>query len=153
SNGLLALLRTPALEWTVLAGSRYADLREHLQTYNTTTDLLFNNVTSLSDTFNTYNQFYGSQIGTRLALRGRCYSLDITGKLALGVTHQVVDVLGAIAQAGPNPLVPPGLGTFPGGLFAQPSNIGRRTSNDFTVLPSLEVKLGYALDWRTRAFV
>src|SRR5260370_19086401 len=55
-------------------------------------------------------------------------------------------------QAGPNPLVPPGLGTFPGGLFAQSSNIGRRLADRFTVLPSLELKLGYAINPRTQVF-
>ncbi len=153
SNGILTLYRAPCVEWTALAGSRYADLRERLFTYNTTRDLLFDNVTNLADIFDTRNQFYGSQIGSRLFLQADHYTLDVTGKLALGVTHQIVDVMGAIAQVGPNPLVPPGLGTFPGGLYAQPSNIGRRTANQFTILPSLEIKLGYAFDQRTRAFV
>src|SRR5262249_25059503 len=137
-NGIVPLLRNFDLECTLLAGFRYADLRETLQIYNRTTDLTFGNVTRLNDSFDTRNQFYGGQIGSRLAVqRYRC-ALDITGKVALGSTHQVVDVQGAITQAGPNPLVPPGLGTFPGGLFAQSSNIGRRDANQFTVLPSLE---------------
>jgi hypothetical protein len=56
-------------------------------------------------------------------------------------------------QAGPNPLVPPGVGTFPGGLFAQPSNIGKRSGDRFAVLPSLELKVGYAINQRTRVVV
>ena len=80
------------------------------------------------------------------------YSLDIAGKLALGSTYQVVDIQGTTTQTGPNPLVPPGLGTFAGGLFAQPSNIGLRHGNPFSVLPSLEVKLGYQITQRARIF-
>jgi hypothetical protein len=151
-NGIVTLMRNTGLEFTLLAGLRYADLRENLQIYNTTTDLVFDNVTHLNDAFDTINQFYGGQIGSRLALQRDHFSVDITGKVALGSTHQVVDILGNITQAGPNPLVPPGLGTFPGGLFTQSSNIGHRTANRFTVLPSLELKLGYEISHRTRVF-
>lgn len=152
-NGVLALHRNPWLEFTLLAGFRYADLRENLQIHNTTTDLVFGNVTSLNDSFTTRNQFYGGQIGSRLAVVHDRFSLDIIGKVALGSTHQVVDIQGAITQAGPNPLVPPGPGTFPGGLFAQSTNMGQRDANRFTVLPSLDLTLGYDINQRTRAFV
>jgi hypothetical protein len=152
-NGICPLLRYPELEFTLLAGFRYADLRETLQIYNTTTDLTFGNVTNLTDSFDTRNQFYGGQIGGRLAVQHSRLSLDITGKVALGSTHQVVDIQGAITQAGPNPPVPPGLGTFPGGLFTQSSNIGRRNANQFTVLPSLNLKLGYQVKQHILAFV
>jgi Putative beta barrel porin-7 (BBP7) len=152
-NGVFTLVRNSAWDVTLLAGFRYADLRESLQIYNTTTDLIFSNVTNLTDLFSTTNQFYGGQIGGRLAFQHDCWSLDVTGKVALGATHEVVDIQGAITQLGPNPIAPPGLGTFPGGLFAQPSNIGKRRSDGFTVLPSLELKLGYDIDPRTRVFV
>ena len=41
--------RAAGLEFTLLAGFRHADLRESLRINNTTTDLLFNNVTILND--------------------------------------------------------------------------------------------------------
>ena len=155
-NGLYTFFRYPGLELTLLTGFRYADLRENLQIHNTTTDLMFGNVTILNDSFNTSNQFYGGQIGSRLAAQRGRFSLDITGKIALGLTRQMINIQGDITQAGPNPLVPPGLGTFPGGLYAQPSNIGQRNTNQFTVpftaLPSLELKLGYDITQRIRAF-
>jgi hypothetical protein len=151
-NGILTLLRNSGLEFTLLAGFRYADLRERLQIYNTTTDLIFGNVTNLNDSFKTTNQLYGGQIGSRLAVQRDRLSLDITGKVALGSTHQVVEIQGDITQAGPNALVPPGLGTFPGGLFAQSTNIGKRNADQFAVLPSLELKLGYEINPRTRVF-
>jgi hypothetical protein len=65
----------------------------------------------------------------------------------------VVNIQGNIIQVGPNPLVPPGLGAFPGGLFTQSSNIGKGNADRFTVLPSLEVKLGYEINEQTRVFV
>src|SRR5206468_4254126 len=123
-NGLVPLFRYPNWELTVLTGSRYADLKERLQIQNTTTDLIFNNTEILNDLFATRNQFFGSQIGSRLFVVYDCFTLDITTKIALGMTHEVIDIAGDISQTGPNPLTPPGLGTFPGGLFAQPTNIG-----------------------------
>ncbi len=155
-NLLYTLFNNRGMEFTLLAGFRYADLRETLHIHNTTKDLLFDNVTILNDSFGTGNQFYGGQIGSRFAFQYERFSLDITGKLALGSTRQTVDIQGDITQLGPNPLVPPGLGTFPGGLYAQPSNIGRQTTteftNQFTVLPSLQLKLAYALTQHLRFF-
>jgi hypothetical protein len=149
-NGILTLVRNPGLEFTLLAGFRYADLRENLQIYNTTTDLIFDNVTNLNDSFHTTNQFYGGQIGSRLAVQRERFSLDLTGKVALGSTYQVVDIQGTITQAGPNALVPPGPGTFPGGVFAQSSNLGLRRAYQLTVLSSVELTLGYEITPRAR---
>lgn len=152
-NGLLALFRYPNWELTLLSGGRYADLKERLLIQNSTTDLIFNNTETLNDSFVTRNQFIGSQLGSRLFATYDRFTLDVITKIALGVTHGVVDIAGDITQTGPNPLVPPGIGTFPGGLFAQPTNISHRTSNKFSILPSLEVKLGYAFNPRTRVIV
>jgi hypothetical protein len=152
ANGVITPVRNPNLEWDTLAGFRYADLLEHFLTANTTTDLAFNNVTALSDVFVTRNQFYGGQIGSRVGMRIDRFTVDTTAEVALGVTHEVVDVGGTISQRGPNPLIPPGIGTFPGGIFAQPSNFGRRTADPFSVLSSLEIKFGYNLTLSTRVF-
>jgi hypothetical protein len=152
-NGVVTLIRTPGVDWTLLSGFRYADLLEHLQINNTTTDLIFGNVTGLNDEFDTRNQFYGGQVGSRLAVRGNRFALEATGKVALGYTYQVVETVGNITQFGPNPLVPPGLGTFPGGLFTQPSNMGRRHDSTFSILPSMELKLCYAFGPRAWGFI
>jgi hypothetical protein len=155
-NVLCQFYRTPNVIVAMLAGFRYADLRESFTIHNTTTDLLFGNVTSLNDSFRTTNQFYGGQIGSRIAMQFDLISLEITGKLAVGSAHQFVDIGGTITQLGPNPLVPPGLGTFPGGLFAQPTNIGRHDANPlsvpFMVLPSLNAKLAFQLTDHIRAY-
>jgi hypothetical protein len=151
-NGSVSLFRDMGLEVTLLAGFRYADLREELQIHNTTTDLLFGNVTTLGDFFNTINQFYGGQIGSRVALQYDRFSVELTGKIALGATHEVVDIQGAITQFGPNPLVPPGLGTFPGGIYTQTTNIGQRSADDVAVLGSLQLNIGFDITHRVRAF-
>lgn len=156
ANVICNFFRDPTVDFSLLVGFRYADLREKLQNHNSTTDLLFGNVTVLSDTFQTINQFYGGQLGGRFGFQRDWLSLGVTGKIAIGSIHQIVNVQGDITQSGPNPLVPPGPGTFPGGIFAQSSNIGRGNANPvsvpFSVIPSLEVKLGCQLTQHLRAF-
>jgi hypothetical protein len=149
---LFTFYRTPCLAFSLLGGFRYADLREDLQIHNPTTDLLFGNVMILNDAFQTTNQFYGGQFGARLAVATERFGLDLTGKFAVGSAHQIVNIEGNITQLGPNPLVPPGPGTFPGGIFTQLTNIGRHNPNPFTipfaVLPSLDLRVGYQVtEW------
>ncbi len=147
-NGVLNVWRRPGLEVTLLAGFRYADLTESLNIHNTTNDLLFFNTTVLNDQFGTRNQFYGGQVGGRVSWKRDRLSMDVTGKVALGTTHQVVSIQGDITQSGPGAFA---AGTFRGGLYTQPTNIGRRTANEFTVLPAVELKLGYQITPRLRA--
>src|SRR5262249_51907741 len=142
--------RCEGSEFNLLAGVRYVDLHEKLRIHNSSKDFLFNNVTDIDDSFSTRNQFYGIQVGGHLPRQWNRLCFDATAKMALGPTHQVVDVQGTITQSGPNPLIPPGLGTFPGGYFAQPSNIGRLAENQLTVIPSVELKVGYQIaQWLT----
>ncbi len=144
-NGIFCLVSQPNLQFSVLAGFRYMDLHESLQIENPSQDLLFLNTQIANDRFDTRNQFYGGQLGARLAwqLGGLC--VDVTGKVALGSTQQVVNVNGNITEIALPGGFAPTPGIFPGGIFAQPSNIGRRTANEFTVLPSAEVKLAYQI--------
>jgi Putative beta barrel porin-7 (BBP7) len=147
-NGALCLARTPSLEFTLLAGFRYLDLRETLYISNMTTDLGTDTTTVFNDSFNTRNQFYGGQLGTRVSWHGERLSLDLAAKVALGATSQTVDIQGSTGQFGP------GFGgVSPGGFFAQPSNIGRYSATEFSVIPAAEFKLGYQLSRSTRFFI
>jgi hypothetical protein len=105
-------------------------------------------VLSQNDRFDTRNQFYGCQIGSRINWQGERFGLDLTGKLAIGSTHQTVGIEGASTQTGPGGVN----GTFPGGLFAQTSNIGRSGANQFTVIPSIELKFSAIITPQWRAF-
>jgi hypothetical protein len=145
------------VDFSLVAGFRTADLRESFQIHNSTKDLIFGNVTLLDDSFGTINQFYGGQIGARLGVRYEQLSMDLTGTFAVGSAHQMLDIAGSIKQVGPNPLMPPGLGTFQGGLFTQPSNLGQRNGNPvsvpFMVMPTLALKLAYQFTTHVRAFL
>ncbi|MBI3408029.1 MAG: BBP7 family outer membrane beta-barrel protein [Planctomycetes bacterium] len=149
-NALVSSWRRPGLEVSFLAGFRYADLQETLHINNSTNDLLFFNTTVLNDHFDTRNQFYGGQIGVRASWQRDRLGVDVTGKVALGANHQVVNIQGDITQSGIGAFAP---GTFPGGLYAQPTNIGRRTVDEFSVLPAVDVRLSYQISQRLRATV
>lgn len=156
ANLIGAFYRNEDWSFSLLAGFRYAELQEGLHIHNSTKDLLFGNEMVLNDSFQTTNQFYGGQVGGRLAGQIGFLVVSVASKVALGSMHQIVNIQGDITQLGPNPLVPPGLGTFPGGVFAQSTNIGRRNVNSlsvpFSVMPSLELKFGCDLTERLRAF-
>lgn len=147
------LIRQPGLEFTLLGGFRYASLSEGLQLNTASTDVATGNLVTTLDNFGTYNQFYGGQIGGQVVLERYGFSLDATAKVAFGATQQVVDVQGSTTQFGPNPLTPPGLGTFPGGFYAESSNIGRRTGDSYSVIPSIELNLSYQVTHELRVFV
>jgi hypothetical protein len=150
-NGVFCLLRTPAgFEWTVLAGFRYLDLLEHLNLQTDSQSLADNTLTSFYDSFCTRNQFYGGQLGTRLTWQSDRLSFDIAAKVALGGNHETVNVQGTTVQYPGNSFTP---NFYPGGFFAQQSNIGQSTANQFAVVPSVELKLNYAVTPRCRLFI
>lgn len=149
-NGVILGWSSPRFEMVFLAGFRYLDLQENLDIDNTTSAIGLDRTDILHDGFDTHNQFYGGQLGTRFSFQRDRLSLDVTAKVALGSTHEVVNVNGGIAQFGANA---PSPGAFPGGLYTQPTNIGTQARDQFGVLPEVQVKLGYDLTSRLRAFV
>jgi hypothetical protein len=151
-NGLRVFIpRETGVELVGLLGVRYLNLQESLDISTVSSALLTNPQTILaqSDAFNTRNQFYGGQLGARLTVERERFGFDITGKIALGATQQSIDINGVSAQSGPGG---PN-GVFPGGFFAQPSNMGHYTSSSFSVVPEIQLKLRYAVTPRFVTFV
>ena len=151
TNGVLSMMHSGDFQVVGLAGLRYVNLHETLNIGTVSSDFLTspNTVLSQNDQFGTRNQFYGGQIGGRITWQRDRFSFDLTGKIALGDTHQSVDVLGASTQTGPGGVN----GTFPGGFFTQTSNIGRYTANQFSYIPSVEMKFSWFITSQLRAFV
>ncbi len=144
-NGAVCLLRRGGFELTTLAGFRYLDLQENLNITGSSTDINSGDFFALSDEFSTHNRFYGGQVGARLNWTGGRFSLDATGKLALGATHQSVDIQGtSLTSAG---------GFSPGGFYAQPSNMGHTAANQFGIIPSVELKFSYRITRAVLLFV
>ena len=61
--------------------------------------------------------------------------------MSLGLNHEVLNVYGGYQAY--NFVAPSAVSTGPEGIFAMPANSGRFTSNDFAVVPEVQVKLGY----------
>ncbi len=151
ANTLLNLGR--ADNWSVagLVGFRYLDLQEGLRLQGDSNEQGLDLQQSFYDAFDTRNQFYGGQLGARLGLNSGIWSLSLTGKAALGSTHQVVTTQGQSFYSGTGFALPPGV--YPGGIYAQPSNIGRRDADNFSVVPQVQCLLGLDLAWWLRLTV
>src|SRR5207249_3081244 len=134
----------------LLAGFTYYDLRELLSVTSTATAAGVVPVTvAFDDAIDTRNQFYGGQVGARTRwTRGRV-SLAMTSKIALGVTHEVVDRFGSSA------LTAPGFAPIAtnSGFLVQPSNAGRITVDRFAVALPSDLTVGYQLTDHLSAFV
>jgi len=76
------------------------------------------------------------------------FSVGLTGKVALGVTRETVNIYGNSSQSGPGAFAP---GSFNGGLYTQASNIGQQTKNFASSISSVEAKLGYRITPQIRA--
>jgi Putative beta barrel porin-7 (BBP7) len=151
ANSVFVLMREKDFAFSAIAGLRYVDLEEKLNisTNSSTVVGVPSTVLSQTDQFNTRNQFYGAQIGGRVNWQSGSFGADLTAKLALGDSHQTVDIQGSSTQTGPGGIN----GSFPGGFFTQPSNMGRFGSNQFAFIPSVELKAYMLLTSQLRAFV
>jgi hypothetical protein len=102
-----------------------------------------------TDRFATENRFYGGQVGIDSWARRGNWLVGLRALVALGSTHQVVDIQGsqrATDLAGR-------VSTFQGGLLALPgANIGRVERDDFTVVPQVGLNLGYQVTERITLF-
>jgi hypothetical protein len=133
----------------LLAGFRGMELNENLSITSTTTPLAAGFLTYLgqpadppssyldTDSFRTRNQFFGGQVGGRASWASEIYSLDLVGKLALGSTQELVFVDGSSTAT-----IGGVTTTNPGGILAQPSNIGRYFHSSFGVIPEIGLTAG-----------
>jgi hypothetical protein len=127
------------LDCRLLAGFRYLSLDEELTITNTSADLLLGDVVTLRDRFATENQFYAGQIGARVGVERGYWTAGLTAKMAFGWTHEVVDVAGSAAQLGSL------AGPLPGGFFAQATNTGRRSRDEFAFVPEVNFRVSCRL--------
>jgi hypothetical protein len=150
----------------LLLGYRYAELRESIQINSSATSVEANigipfnnapggvgpgNATAVFDQFSTLNRFNGGQFGVRTGLNVWRCSLMADAKLALGSTNYSVNIAGSSSLVTPaSPFR--GSTTLPGGVLALASNSGNFTTNDFTIIPELDVNLGFQLHRSVRLF-
>jgi hypothetical protein len=148
----------------LLGGFRYLELREALQVNENLTVLATSadatqprlgappgTAILVTDSFSTRNHFYGGQLGLDGEYRRNRWFVGGTVKVGLGVMHERVSINGLTSF----PLIPGSTPLFnlPGGLLAQPTNIGSRSSDQFAVVPEVGVRVGYQVTDHVRVFV
>lgn len=149
----LGMLRCCRL--TLLTGFRYLDLNEALtvtgnierRTVNFGAPSVF--LFSLTDQFNTRNQFYGGQAGLRSTLSKGRLGLELSGTIAIGSNRQTVNIQGVRASSTNADSVV----NAPEGLLAIKTNIGRYSRNQFTFIPEVRANLGFDLTRAIRPFI
>ncbi|HYV35327.1 MAG TPA: BBP7 family outer membrane beta-barrel protein [Gemmataceae bacterium] len=105
------------------------------------------------DQFSTHNRFYGGQIGGRFQWLWNCWTLDLTAKLALGVTHEAVTIDGVSTLN--DPTTAAGTIVTPGGLLALAgvpgTNSGVYSRDRFAVIPEMDLQVHCDLTCHVRA--
>jgi hypothetical protein len=152
-NGILTLTATERWGLDLLAGVRHLGLSEryHFDTNTPGVPPQPVDVFETRDAFDADNRFYGGQVG----LRGR-YALgrwQVSGgaKVALGAMREKVEIDGVLVTNDFN-----GFGTpqaFPGGYFAQPTNMGTHRRDVFAVVPEATISVGYQVTSWALVFV
>lgn len=103
----------------------------------------------VTDSFRTRNNFYGGQVGWAAARQAGRFELSARASVALGATHQQLDITGSQLRVRPGQ--PPE--AFTGGLLAVGPNLGRFTQTKFSVVPEATLNVGLWLTPALKAFV
>jgi hypothetical protein len=151
ATGVMSLYRGSNWEVSGLVGARYLDLSEAFNlTYESQglSGLYRGAVGTASDTFETKNQFYGATFGLRGRYSSGRLSVDVSGRVALGASHQTEYVAGGYWQSRPTVF-----SSGQEGIFAQPANAGRTSQDSFAIVPDAQIKIGYAITPRLRATI
>jgi len=155
------VVNTPQLSVDLLGGFRYLSLREDLFMTHDSTSLAKNQLSFLGDKlpadsevivddfFWTHNHFYGGQVGAKVNWTTGRFNVGLVGKLAIGGTQQVIRADGATTLITPDGTIQ----TTPGGVLATSSNIGREDSWHFSVVPEVDLNLGWQLSPAVRVNV
>jgi hypothetical protein len=131
----------------LLTGFRYLELKDNLSITSVSDTIPSSGPVTIVDTFNTVNRFYGAQVGAILDFCHGRWFLDFTGKLGLGALYRVGNVDGSTTMTAN------GLTVVPGGLFAQPTNIGHHAKVDFCVVPDVGCRAGCQITKYLRGYV
>jgi hypothetical protein len=142
AHALWHLHEDPTWDVSLLFGFEHLALNEDITLTAYLRDPVADVNTTLGDLFATRNRFYGGQLGTRVRWTCCRWTLEALAKLGLGVSAESVSIDGQMFQNGSGV---PSPGTFPGGLFTQPTNIGQQTHGEFAVVPQLRLNVEYAL--------
>src|SRR5205085_4276977 len=96
------------------------------------------------------NTFHGGQLGGLVEQKWGRWSADVRGSVALGNTHQELNIQGTQLRLRPGMTTPD---QFAGGLLAVGPNLGRFTRDRFSVVPEVSANVGYWFTPTWRAYV
>ena len=144
--GRSLLLREGSSRVDLLGGYTFVRLDSELGLTSQFTDGITNTVQNgtvitTQDTFGTKNQFHGGHIGLLNEISKGRFTFSAMGKVALGNVHQSTTISGQRTEAAPNLTS----STAARGLFAQSSNVGTISRDQFTFLPEAGAKMKYQL--------
>ncbi|MGI8982028.1 MAG: BBP7 family outer membrane beta-barrel protein [Pirellulaceae bacterium] len=128
----------------VVSGYQFLRMDDDLRIDSTSdiidpTSLIFGARINVFDRFRATNEFHGAMVGLQGTMGRGNWSLTGLGKLGIGNNHQQVIIEGRQGVSfPPGPVTP-----IPGGLFAQPSNIGTFTRDRICYIPELTLNLAY----------
>lgn len=139
-------------KFNTLAGFRWFSLNEQLRVDSTSvlTDLNPADppVTDITDLITTRNNFYGLNLGFRNEFRLNRVFVDQTLKVAVGFTHQKLNMEGATRFV--NAGIPT---TVPYGSYVLEPNSGNFSDKQFAILPEYNIKLGYQWTQRFSTYI
>lgn len=96
----------------------------------------------VDDHFECKNDYYAGLVGFVTEWRSCAWAVQVIGKVGLGNMIKQVDI------AGETTLIDPAMGSvtvLPGGLLAQPSNIGKHSLNQFEIIPQINANLQFQI--------
>ena len=137
------------------AGYRYFRMREGLRISESLVSTALAGPTVLGttidlyDDFQTRNEFFGGNLGLIVTRQHNRWTTELITRVALGNLDREVRI------DGQNTVTVPGLPAVvrPGGLLAQPTNIGVYEDSEFSVLPEVQFNLGYAVSNHAKILV
>lgn len=125
--------------FVVLAGFRWWNFDENLKFFGDSPLISPPSIYNYTDKFCVKNNFYGGQIGASFDYTYCSFFMNVKAKLGLGAICQQTNIDGKFVTDEFHGVVQ----TFEGGFFAEPTNIGHHKKTKFSVLPELDINIGY----------
>ena len=102
----------------------------------------------VQDSVRTRDRFHGGQLGYFWNRKAGRWDVDGRVSVAMGVTHQIIDIDGFQQRQRPGEAAQ----MFRGGLLAVGPNLGRFTDDRFSVVPEATLNVGYMLTPTVRVY-
>jgi hypothetical protein len=132
-----------------LAGYRYLRFEDRVRVVERLTPLAAaGSQINLVDEFNASNRFHGGVFGLAAGYTDGAMTIELRAHIAVGETSRTVAINGATQI-----ITPAGTTLATGGLLAQSTNIGTHRSSDWTVVPDVELTVGWWLTNYCRVLV